>query len=788
MQANHVKGSIRVKLLGGLYAVQVLLTVIFAAILIVSFRQRLSSDALRSVQKSQGVYDLILKSDTKMLSAALDAFLSSGTAPQLYAEHADRKKLLSAVKDLYGTNRSRYGITHFYFIDKDGTCFLRVHQPEQFGDAITRKTFLRARSTGATAAGIELGKTVFALRVVTPFVREGRLVGYVEMGEEIDHFDALVKQETGVDVAVLIDKRFLQEAEYRAMRKASGQSDDWDELQAYVLASSTVRDRKLLASSLPVDGARTIAEPEYLGTVANDQHRLARGAFPLKDATGKQVGVVLVLTDVTEQIRGELWTLVALVLAAVVTLLITFGVAARFLRAQIIGPLVALSEHAVEITMGNVDKKLDVEAGGEVGELARAFRSMTVALADRDQHLRERNRDLQQVLDSVGQGFLAMDRGGAMSPMRSAVVDQWFGTPPPAAPVWAYLGSGDEEVSRLLQHGWASLFDPATPQATSLPRMPRRLQRGDRTLELEYRLIEGGGRTERVVLVISDVTTALAREHSERQLQAELQQAQKLEAVGRLAAGIAHEINTPIQYIGDNAHFLGEAFATVATVHRRYREVLAQRCPEEVQAALELAEQDLDVAYFLEEMPKAIARSLEGVRRVSTIVRAMKEFAHPDQNERVSVDLNRSLQATLEVARNEYKYVADIETDFGEIPAVSCVAGDLNQVFLNVIVNAAHGIESVVSGTRQRGTIRVTTRRDGVAVVVAIADTGCGIPEAIRDKVFDPFFTTKPVGKGTGQGLAIARSIVKKHGGHLSFTSEVGAGTTFSIRLPVAAS
>lgn len=153
----------------------------------------------------------------------------------------------------------------------------------------------------------------------------------------------------------------------------------------------------------------------------------------------------------------------------------------------------------------------------------------------------------------------------------------------------------------------------------------------------------------------------------------------------------------------------------------------------------------------------------------------------------MSVDLNRSLQATLEVARSEYKYVADIETDFGELPAVSCVAGDLNQVFLNVIVNAAHGIESVVSGTRQRGTIRVTTRRDGGEVVVAIADTGCGIPEAIRDKVFDPFFTTKPVGKGTGQGLAIARSVVKKHGGHLSFTSKVGAGTTFSIRLPVEA-
>ncbi len=291
-------------------------------------------------------------------------------------------------------------------------------------------------------------------------------------------------------------------------------------------------------------------------------------------------------------------------------------------------------------------------------------------------------------------------------------------------------------------------------------------------------LRDSDGRVTGAVSVFLDVTAT-------RRALGELQQAQKLEAVGHLAAGIAHEINTPIQFIGDNTHFLGEAFTALAALHQRCRGTLAQRCSKEATAELEQAERDLDVAYLLEETPKTIARSLEGVRRVSTIVRAMKEFAHPDQNERVSVDLNHSLQATLEVARSEYKYVADIETDFGEIPAVPCVAGDLNQVFLNIIVNAAHGIESAVSGTHKRGTIRVTTRRDGVEVVVAIADTGCGIPEAIRDKVFDPFFTTKPVGRGTGQGLAIARSIVKKHGGHLSFTSKVGAGTTFSIRLPL---
>ncbi|HZY05750.1 MAG TPA: cache domain-containing protein [Anaeromyxobacteraceae bacterium] len=380
MQARFLRSSIRVKLLGGVLAVEVLLAAIFAVILTVSFRQRLGAEALRSVQRSQGVYDLILKGDTKMLSTALAGFLTNGNASQIYAEHNDRQRLLSAVQDLYVSNRARHGITHFYFIDKEGTCYLRVHKPEQFGDTIARETFLRARATGATASGIELGKTAFALRVVTPYLRDGRVLGFVEMGEEIDHFDTLVKQETGVDVAVLVDKRFLKEADYRGVRRAAGQPDDWDDLPDYALVSSTVRDHKLVAESLPPAAARLVEEPEYLGTVTSGQHRLAKGAFPLRDSARNQVGVVLVLTDVTEQVNAERMALVTLALVALVTLLLTFGAAAWFLRSQIIGPLVALSEQAIEISMGNVDKKLETARTDEIGQLINSFERMRLSL------------------------------------------------------------------------------------------------------------------------------------------------------------------------------------------------------------------------------------------------------------------------------------------------------------------------------------------------------------------------------------------------------------------------
>ena len=272
----------------------------------------------------------------------------------------------------------------------------------------------------------------------------------------------------------------------------------------------------------------------------------------------------------------------------------------------------------------------------------------------------------------------------------------------------------------------------------------------------------------------------------QRKAQEELQQAQKLEAVGRLASGIAHEINTPIQFIGDSTQFLGEAFAGVATLFQRYRAALEGGAVESPQELQQIA-RDLDAEYLLEEAPKCVTRTLEGVHRVTTIVRAMKEFAHPGQPEMVATDLNRALQATLEVARSEYKYVATVETAYGELPPVLCRASDLNQVFLNLIVNAAHAVEGVVKGTSQLGTIRVATRVEAGQVVITIVDTGCGIPEEIRGKVFEPFFTTKEIGRGTGQGLSIARSIVMKHGGQLGFTSTVGQGTTFFIRLPIQA-
>jgi signal transduction histidine kinase len=281
--------------------------------------------------------------------------------------------------------------------------------------------------------------------------------------------------------------------------------------------------------------------------------------------------------------------------------------------------------------------------------------------------------------------------------------------------------------------------------------------------------------------IFIDVTASQKRE-------LELRQTQKMEAVGRLASGIAHEINTPIQFAGDSIQFLRDALQEVEMLIARYREALASdpSALAQQREQLLLLEQDLDLEYLQEQMPKAIERSLEGLNRVSAIVRAMKTFAHPDDGRKGHVDLNQALLNTLTIARNEYKYVADVVTDLGDLPLVLCNLSELNHVFLNLLVNAAHAIgEKARQQPNFRGVIQVTTRVDGDHVAVTISDTGIGIPAAIRHKVFDPFFTTKPVGRGTGQGLTIAHAVIERHGGTISFTTNEGEGASFTIRLPI---
>ncbi len=289
---------------------------------------------------------------------------------------------------------------------------------------------------------------------------------------------------------------------------------------------------------------------------------------------------------------------------------------------------------------------------------------------------------------------------------------------------------------------------------------------------------------------------AIVRDITERkQLEAQLAMVRKLESIGQLAAGIAHEINTPLQYVGDNVQFLQDAYKECMLLLQKYEclleatknEVVSATLIEEVQATASTPY----IQYLAKEIPKAIEQSQQGVEHVSKIVCALREFSHPGSEEKSAIDLNRAITTTSTISRNVWKYVADVVTDFDpNLPPVSGFPGELNQSILNLLVNAAHAIGEVVgdSGAR-KGTITISTKHEGDWATIRLHDTGSGIPEAIRSRIFDPFFTTKKVGKGTGQGLAIVHSvIVEKHGGTINLETEVGRGTTFILRLPLCSS
>ena len=369
------------------------------------------------------------------------------------------------------------------------------------------------------------------------------------------------------------------------------------------------------------------------------------------------------------------------------------------------------------------------------------------------------------------------------------------------------LGYSEAEIAA---HSSMDLLHPE--DADQALKALRDLMKGQPTQRLEYRLRHKDGRylhfestaaiipdpdsnTVRALVVARNITERRQAEQNRMAMEVQLRQAQKLEAIGQLAAGIAHEINTPIQYIGDNATFLRDSFdETFSLMGRLMAQLMEIRALGGTAGDLagkaldNLADTDLD--YLGTEIPKAIQQSLEGVSRISKIVSAMKDFSHPGSESKVHTDLHRSIESTITVSRNEWKYVASLETDFDPaLPLVPCFPGEFNQVILNLLVNAAHAIEGSKASRPEGalGKITVKTLLHTDEVEVSVSDNGIGIPEDIQQRIFEPFFTTKPVGRGTGQGLAIAyKVIVDKHRGRILLDSALGRGTTFRVFLPLA--
>jgi PAS domain S-box-containing protein len=366
----------------------------------------------------------------------------------------------------------------------------------------------------------------------------------------------------------------------------------------------------------------------------------------------------------------------------------------------------------------------------------------------------------------------------------------------PAAERWLGYG-GDELVGR--KFAAVSHDDDVAALTSALDRcgpgspasLSHRLQAKDglwRWLESTIVCLREDPLVGAVLITCRDVTDQLALEQERERLDLDRRVSQRLEAVGQLAAGIAHEINTPLQFVGDSVTFLEEAVDELVRLTGLYRATLYTDAPipvEQRRQAMRDAEELADVDYLCERIPAAFARTADGIARVRSIVLAMKRFSYASNAEFAPADINEAIETTLAVCRNEYKYVANVIVDLGDLPLVTCNIGELNQVFLNLIINAAQAIEEKVADTGEQGEMRISTRTDGATVVVMIADDGPGVPPELQDRIYEPFFTTKEVGRGTGQGLALARNTIDRHRGSLACSSSPGAGATFTIRLPL---
>lgn len=412
---------------------------------------------------------------------------------------------------------------------------------------------------------------------------------------------------------------------------------------------------------------------------------------------------------------------------------------------------------------------------GEITGVLGMFTDITERKRMEDQLMQ-----IQMALDDAGDAIAVVLASGELGYVNLAFTEQFHATKDMVNELgWASIyedSAAAQQSQEAIQSGesWSGETVMVSTQGHSFPAEVRATP-----------VINDEAEIAGMLLIINDIT-------ERKQLESQLLQAHKLESIGQLAAGIAHEINTPMQYIGDSTRFLQTSFEELATVLQALQPYLepdeTDTEPAATLTALQAAIEADRLEFLCEEIPEALTDALEGIERVSEIVKAMKEFSHPGVEGKTETDLNQAIQSTLTIARNEWKYVADVEMEFDEkLPTVPCLAGEINQVVLNILVNAAHSIADVTKdGAEGRGTITVTTRQEGDWAEIRISDTGAGIPEAVQSRIFDPFFTTKDVGKGTGQGLAIAHAVVaEKHGGTLTFETIPGQGTTFIIRLPL---
>ncbi|MFH1567661.1 MAG: ATP-binding protein [Gemmatimonadota bacterium] len=653
--------------------------------------------------------------------------------------------------------------------DARGRLLAEVGDSTRWGDDLSGLPGVPEALQGEEYAGIWDYQGKLYRVSVSPVVVGDGIPALLALGERWDQAAAAIGQFTGQGVLILQAGRLVAQS-----REGSGAPAVLDgELVGHPEARPSAAPSAPFHITLGGREALAVAVPEGGG---------AAHVVLFRDLTDLEMDVR----------RYERYLVAAAAVSAVLAVVVSLWLSARVSR-----PIRELTEAAEQLGAGRLARPAAVRGSDELGRLAQSFNGMVAQIQERtdalqsevaerlqaEENMRRSERYFRSLIENASDLVLVVNRQGRiqyLSPSCEAILG--YGSElVRESSYFDIVHPDDAEGVRAVHRQVAE--SPAGPVSHEFRVQPKagswRIVRGVFNNQLADAAVAG------IVVNLQDITERM-------QAEMRLAQARKLEAIGQLAAGVAHEINSPMQFIGDNTHFLGEAFEDILRVLAGCQRLLQEERDGADAGALAARAaavfEGVDLGFLRERIPQALQRSREGVVRVTQLVNAMREFSHPGSTERTYVDLNRTIESAVTVSRNEWKYVADLDLEPDpELPAVLCLPGEISQVIVNLVVNAAHAIGDVVGdGAQGKGRITVTTRGRGAWAEVLVRDTGCGIPLAIQPRVFDPFFTTKEVGRGTGQGLAISHDIVVvKHGGELFFESEPGQGTTFVVRLPI---
>jgi len=612
-------------------------------------------------QRLQHVLRSFINDRTQFMTTAAE-YISDQRSFQDAMRTKDRGAILNLGSPILKLLFRQQQITHFYFYDTNGALVLRVYNPHDTSQSPPRFTLQQAMVQGKPVSGLELGRSgTFTLRVVYPWMVQGELIGYIEIGQEYDQILQDLKTVSLIDFAVLLDKKNLVREAWEDGLRLVGRTPDWDFLPNRVLIDQTV--------SLSSTAFKTIfaagTDARKYGKILEVHGRTYRvKSFPMQDVALKNVGEFVVFTDQTADIASF-----------------------RLFMAQVVSFSIVVC----------------------VGLFTYSFRVLTKV----DKRLQE-NRE-QLVAEFEKQAATNRQLEIEVQERRRA----------------------EENLLSLNEH------------------LEQRVL--DRTSELE----------EACINLQTQQSTILQQD--------------RLACIGQLAASVAHDINNPIGFVAGNLEVLKNFWMKLAAFVRFQQESL-HSCGSP--ALLDLVAKRrlaLKVDSLLDQFDGVIDESLEGTERVNRIVLNLKGFSRQDTNEARLANIHDGLECTLNIVMNELRYKADIIRDYGDIPLLLCYPQQLDQVFMNLLINASQAIE-------QWGRITITTRADQDNIYVAIADTGCGIDSEDLPKLFEPFYTSKEVGVGTGLGLPIVRDIVNLHHGEITVESVPGVGSVFTVRLPLGVS